>query len=126
MLSLPNTKLTFPFGEDVSVYKVLIPDDARTPHAEAGQKNTPRGSWKMFALMPEKKTPINLSLKCDPQLAVLLRERYESVMEGYHLNKKHWNTVLLTGQLTDQEIKDLILHSYNLVVGNKALTPAFD
>jgi predicted DNA-binding protein (MmcQ/YjbR family) len=108
ILNLPNTKLTFPFGEDVSVYKVDVGDD-----------------WKMFALMPEKKTPVNLSLKCDPQLAKVLRERYESVMEGYHLNKKHWNTILLTGQLTDSEVKDLILHSYNLVTGSADTTPSF-
>ena len=108
LLSLPNTKLTFPFGEDVSVYKVAVGDDE-----------------KMFALMPENKTPVNLSLKCDPQLSKVLRERYESVMEGYHLNKRHWNTLLLTGQLTDAEVRDLILHSYNLVTGNDGGAPSF-
>ena len=157
ILGLPNTKLTFPFGEDVSVYKVFIPDKTFISHADDTQETDKqsneaytstvnesepssdavdrsnsqqelgsdklqaekvRGEWKMFALMPEKKTPVNLSLKCDPQLAKVLRERYESVMEGYHLNKKHWNTLLLTGQLTDSEVKDLILHSYNLVTGN--------
>ena len=107
ILALPNTRLDYPFGEDVAVYKVPVGDEE-----------------KMFALMPEKKTPISVSLKCDPQLAVLLREKYESVMEGYHLNKKHWNTVLLTGQLTDEEIKGLIVHSYNLVIGNKDHIPA--
>jgi len=100
ILSLPNTKLDYPFGEDVAVYKVAAGDDE-----------------KMFALMTENKTPVSISLKCDPQLAVLLREKYESVMEGYHLNKKHWNTILVTGQLNEQEIQDLILHSYNLVTG---------
>ena len=124
ILGLPKTKLTFPFGEDVSVYKVFIPDKTFISHADDTQETDKlqaekvRGEWKMFALMPEKKTPVNLSLKCDPQLAKVLRERYESVMEGYHLNKKHWNTLLLTGQLTDSEVKDLILHSYNLVTGN--------
>lgn len=100
ILSLPNTRLDYPFGEDVAVYKVSTSDDE-----------------KMFALIAENKFPVSISLKCDPQLAVLLREKYESIMEGYHLNKKHWNTMLMTGQLEDQEVKDLILHSYNLVTG---------
>jgi len=108
ILGLPNTKLTYPFGEDVAVYKVAVGDDE-----------------KMFALIPDGKQPLRVSLKCDPQLAVILREKYESVMEGYHLNKKHWNTVLLTGQLNDQEVQDLIMHSYNLVSGHEAALPSF-
>ncbi len=96
ILSMPNARLDYPFGEGVAVYK-------------AGDK--------MFALIHEGKTPVNLSLKCDPQLAELLRERYESVMPGYHLNKKHWNTILLTGQLPWEEIQGLIRHSYLLVTG---------
>lgn len=96
ILSMPNAWLDYPFGEDVAVYKV---DD------------------KMFALIQEGKNPLTLSLKCDPQLAVLLREKYETVMEGYHLNKKHWNTILLTGQLPWEEVQGLIVHSYNLVSG---------
>ena len=108
ILSLPNTSLDFPFGEEVSVYKVAVGDEQ-----------------KMFALMPERADPLSVSLKCDPQLAILLIERYESVMEGYNLNKMHWNTMLMTDQLTEQEVKDLILHSYNLVTGNKADAPSF-
>lgn len=95
ILGMPNTTLGYPFGEDVAVYKV---DD------------------KMFALIQEKSHPTRLSLKCDPLLAQTLRERYESVMPGYHLNKKHWNTIVLTGQLGWEEVKDLIRHSYQLVV----------
>lgn len=106
ILSLPKSRLDYPFGEDVAVYKVSADSEE-----------------KMFALMPEKSEPVSLSLKCDPALAVVLREKYESVMEGYHLNKKHWNTVLLTGQLSDDEITGLILHSYNLVIGNKDHVP---
>ncbi len=86
--------MDYPFGEDVAVYKVKD---------------------KMFALIAEKKVPVRLSLKCDPLLAETLRRKYESVLPGYHLNKKHWNTIILSGQLNDQEVKDLILHSYNLV-----------
>lgn len=100
ILALPNTKLDYPFGEEVAVYKVAV-----------------RGEQKMFALMPENKDPVNLSLKCDPELAKTLREKYETVLEGYHLNKKHWNTLILSGQLSDQEVKDLIVHSYKLVTG---------
>jgi predicted DNA-binding protein (MmcQ/YjbR family) len=72
---------------------------------------------KMFALIAEGKDPVRLSLKCDPVLAATLREKYETVLPGYHLNKKHWNTVILTGQLPWEEIQGLIRHSYNLVAG---------
>lgn len=94
LLSIPNARLDYPFGEDVAVYK-------------AGDK--------MFALVAEKSNPVRISLKCDPLLATTLREKYESVMPGYHLNKKHWNTILLTGQLSWEEVQDLIRHSYQLV-----------
>lgn len=94
LLGMPDAKLDYPFGEGVAVYKVKD---------------------KMFALVQEGNEPVRLSLKCDPQLAETLRERYESVMPGYHLNKKHWNTILLTGQLSWPEVQDLINHSYNLV-----------
>lgn len=94
LLSMPGAKLDYPFGEETAVYKV---DD------------------KMFALVAEKSDPLRISLKCDPLLAKTLRERYESVMPGYHLNKKHWNTIVLSGQLDEQEVKDLIVHSYQLV-----------
>jgi predicted DNA-binding protein (MmcQ/YjbR family) len=102
ILALPGAFLDYPFGEEVAVYKVPV-----------------GGDDKMFALIAEKKSPVSISLKCDPQLSTVLREKYESVMPGYHLNKKHWNTLLLSGQLTDQEVKDLIHHSYNLVTGQK-------
>ncbi len=106
ILSLPGSKLDYPFGKDVAVYKV--PAD---------------GDEKMFALIAEKSDPLSISLKCDPQLAKLLREKYETVLEGYHLNKKHWNTILLTGQLPDDEVQGLILHSYNLVTKNPGSIP---
>jgi len=101
ILSMPNSLRDYPFGTDVAVYKVGA-------DAEDG---------KMFALIAEGSDPVRLSLKCDPQLAVLLREKYESVMAGYHLNKKHWNTLLLSGQLSIDEVQDLIRHSYLLVTG---------
>jgi predicted DNA-binding protein (MmcQ/YjbR family) len=94
ILSLPNAKLDYPFGKDVAVYKV---------------------GGKMFALIAEASKPVRISLKCDPLLAETLREKYETVMPGYHLNKKHWNTIVCSGQLGEQEIKDLIVHSHQLV-----------
>lgn len=94
ILSMPNTRLEYPFGEGVAVYKT---------------------GEHMFALVAEGKEPVNISLKCDPQLSTVLRERYETVMPGYHLNKKHWNTVVLTGQLPWEEVQALIRHSYDLV-----------
>ncbi len=67
------------------------------------------------ALVAEDSSPVRISLKCDPQLAELLREKYESVLPGYHLNKRHWNTVICSGQLGDDELQDLVRHSYELV-----------
>ncbi|HSX00189.1 MAG TPA: MmcQ/YjbR family DNA-binding protein [Patescibacteria group bacterium] len=96
LLSMPNAKLEYPFGEGVAVYKVAD---------------------KMFALVKEGSSPVQISLKCDPQLALHLREKYESVMPGYHLNKKHWNTILLSGQLEWDDIQGFIRHSYQLVSG---------
>ncbi len=94
LLSMPGAKLDYPFGETAAVYKA---------------------NDKMFAIVAEKSDPVRISLKCDPLLAETLREKYESVMPGYHLNKKHWNTIVLTGQLGWDEIEDLIRHSYDLV-----------
>lgn len=100
LLSFPNTWLDFPFGEGTSVYKV--------GHQETGE-------GKLFAIIADDSKPLRLSLKCDPQLAVMLREKYESVLPGYHLNKKHWNTIICSGQLSDDEVKDLARLSYRLV-----------
>jgi predicted DNA-binding protein (MmcQ/YjbR family) len=69
----------------------------------------------MFAIVAEDSKPLRVSLKCDPQLAIVLRDKYETVVPGYHLNKKHWNTIICTGQLGDEEIKDLVRLSYRLV-----------
>lgn len=98
LLKKPHAWLDYPFGEKTAVYKVGEGENA-----------------KMFALITEESDPVRISLKCDPKLAEVLRERYESVQPGYHLSKKHWNTLILTGQLTDQEVLDLIDHSYQLV-----------
>lgn len=102
ILSMPGVKLDYPFGEGVAVYKVQD---------------------KMFALIKEDKTPLNLSLQCDPQLALILREKYETVMAGHNLDKKHWNTIVLSGQLPWEEIQGFIVHSYNLATGAHDTTP---
>ena len=102
ILSMPNAWLDYPFGKDVAVYKV-------------GAKDGDKSQGKMFALVTEVKVPVQISLKCDPNLAETLREKYETVLPGYHLNKKHWNTIVLTGQLPWDEVQALIRHSYDLV-----------
>ena len=60
--------------------------------------------------------PLSVNLKCDPELAIELRERYDDVEPGYHMNKKHWNTVNFNGHISDNELKKMIDHSYELVV----------
>lgn len=84
----------YPFGPGALVFKVM---------------------GKVFALLA-KESPARLSLKCDPELADMLRQRYEAVGPGYHLNKRHWNTVTLDGRVPDGEITWMIDHSYDLVV----------
>ena len=98
LLQLPKVWLDYPFGEGTAVYKY-------------GDK--PDG--KIVAIIAEGSKPLRVSLKCDPKLALLLREKYETVLPGYHLNEKHWNTIICSGQLEDAEILDLARHSYELV-----------
>ncbi len=97
-LSLKGVTEHFPFDPHVLVFKVMD---------------------KMFALT-DVETFDSINLKCDPERAIELRERYHCVIEGYHMNKKHWNTInidgVLSGELTSKELKALILHSYELVV----------
>jgi predicted DNA-binding protein (MmcQ/YjbR family) len=85
----------FPFGPEHSVFKV---------------------AGKMFALSALDRTPLEVSVKCEPELAVQLRASYAAIRPGYHLNKRHWNTITLDGSLTDQLVRDLIEDSYDLVV----------
>lgn len=102
LLSLPDTWLDFPFGDDVYVYKYGYDND---------------GVGKMFALIASDSKPLRISLRCDPQLAGTLRQQYETVLPGHQLNKRHWNTVICSGQLSDDEVLDLARHSYQLVAG---------
>ncbi len=85
----------FPFGEDVAVYKVMN---------------------KMFALVVFKDGFININLKCLPDDALGYRDIYECVIPGYHMNKKHWNTIIINGEMKDEILIDMIDESYNLVV----------
>jgi predicted DNA-binding protein (MmcQ/YjbR family) len=84
-----------PFGPDDIVFKV---------------------QGKMFAIAALMEVPPRVNLKCDPDLALELRDRYEQVTPGYHMNKKHWNTVVLDGVIPEREVTKMIDHSYDLVV----------
>lgn len=84
-----------PFGPEVLVYRVC---------------------GKMFALLSWQDNPMSLNLKCDPGRAELLREQYPAIGPGYHMNKKHWNTLVLDGSLAPELIRSLVQHSYDLVV----------
>lgn len=105
LLQFHDVWLDYPFGEGSAVYKY-------------GAK--PEG--KIVAIVQEGSKPLRVSLKCDPQLATNLREKYETVLPGYHLNKKHWNTIICSGQLSDDEIYDLARLSYRLVSGEQVAT----
>ena len=84
-----------PFGPEALVFKVL---------------------GKIFAIVAWEKSPLSVSLKCEPDHAMALRTMFPAVKPGYHLNKEHWNTVTLDGSLPDQEIVEMINHSYKQVV----------
>ncbi|MEY2482847.1 MAG: hypothetical protein QOK24_1375 [Verrucomicrobiota bacterium] len=96
-LSKPAATEGTPFGPNNIVFKV---------------------GGKMFALLALDEVPPAVNLKCDPDLALELRDRYEQVQPGYHMNKKHWNTVVLDGVIPEKEISGMIDHSYALVVAS--------
>jgi predicted DNA-binding protein (MmcQ/YjbR family) len=95
-LKFPNTEETFPFGPETSVFKV-------GPAA------------KMFALAPLKRKPLQVSVKCEPELGEQLRGTYDEIEPGYHLNKRHWLTVTCGGAATDELVRELVAGSYELV-----------
>jgi len=90
---------SFPFDETTLVFKV---------------------AGKMFALMSLEAPDFRVNLKCDPEKAITLRETYSSIIPGFHMNKKHWNTVIVEGSISQELFKELTDHSYDLVV--KSLT----
>lgn len=94
-LSKPGATEGTPFGPDVLVFKV---------------------GGKMFALAALDEVPTTVNLKCDPDLALDLRDRYEQVRPGYHMNKKHWNTVEIEGGIPVGELRRMIDHSFELVM----------
>jgi predicted DNA-binding protein (MmcQ/YjbR family) len=95
--ALPGSVEDAPFGDEVAVFKV---------------------GGKMFALVMLVGEPGSVNLKCDPDWALELRARHDAVRPGYHMNKRHWNTVDLDGTVDDEDLREMIDHSYDLVVGS--------
>lgn len=98
-LTLPDVTEGFPFGEHALVFKVAN---------------------KIFLLALLDTTPLQINVKCEPENAILLRERYECILPGYHMNKKHWNTIIINGILTADQLKQQVVNSYNLVAKTKS------
>lgn len=94
-LKKKGSEETYPFDETTLVFKVMN---------------------KMFALTDLESIPLWINLKCDPEKAMELRERYESVQPGYHMNKKYWNTIIMDNTIPDREVYSWIDDSYNLIV----------
>jgi predicted DNA-binding protein (MmcQ/YjbR family) len=96
-LALPGAEETYPFSPDTSVFKV---------------------GGKIFAITPLGRKPLRVSLKCDPALAEGLRAAHAEITPGYHLNKRHWNTVYLDGEVPDEMTLQMLEDSYDLVVAS--------
>ncbi len=97
-LSLKNVSEGFPFGNDTLVFKV---------------------NNKIFLLASLSSEVLQFNVKCDPEYAVELREQYSCILPGYHMNKKHWNTIIVDGRLSAKQLKQFINDSYNLVARRK-------
>ena len=95
LLDKPGTRMELPFGPDTLVYKVV---------------------GKIYAISAWQDDPLRISLKCDPEQAILLRRKYPAVLPGYHLSKTHWNTIVINGSIPDEEIIQMVDESYRLVV----------
>ncbi|MEJ2484193.1 MAG: MmcQ/YjbR family DNA-binding protein [Anaerolineales bacterium] len=94
-LAKPGSSAGYPFGEGTLVFKVLD---------------------RMYALCSEDERPLRINLKCDPDDALALRAQYSAIIPGYHMNKKHWNSLIMDGSLQDSLVFELIDHSYQLVI----------
>lgn len=88
---------SFPFDNETLVFKVMN---------------------KMFALTGINSNPVSVNLKCDPEKAIALREEFSCVLPGYHMNKQHWNTVIIDGSVSDKQVMEWIDDSYNLIVAS--------
>lgn len=97
-LSLKDVSEGFPFGNDTLVFKV---------------------NNKIFLLTSLSSEVLQFNVKCDPEYAVELREQYSCILPGYHMNKKHWNTIIADGHLSAKQLKEFIKDSYNLVAKTK-------
>jgi predicted DNA-binding protein (MmcQ/YjbR family) len=97
-LSKPGAEETLPFGPDTLVYKV---------------------NGKIFLLTGLDEEQLSFNVKCDPDKAIELREEFPCVLPGYHMNKKHWNTILVDGSVSSKQLKEWIDHSYELVTVKK-------
>jgi len=97
-LSKPGVEETLPFGPDTLVFKV---------------------NGKVFLLVGLDEDPLSFNVKCDPDKAVELREEYACVLPGYHMNKKHWNTIVADGSVSSRQLKEWIDWSYDLVLQKK-------
>lgn len=96
--SLDGVEASFPFGEDTLVYKIAN---------------------KIFLLISLGSSPLSFNVKCDPERAIALREEFACVQPGYHMNKKHWNTVIVDNTISNSTLKQFIDHSYELVAPKK-------
>ncbi len=96
-LSKPGVEETLPFGPDTLVYKV---------------------GGKAFLLTGLNIEQLRFNVKCDPDMALELREEYSCVLPGYHMNKKHWNTIVVDGSVPSKKLKEWIDHSYQLVINS--------
>lgn len=94
-LNLKGVEEGFPFGEDTLVFKVM---------------------GKMFCLAGLENNPVQFNVKCDPEKAIELREEFSGVRPGYHMSKKHWNTIAFDGSITDEQARQWVLDSYQLIV----------
>lgn len=98
VIGLGEVEDSQPFGPDNLVYKV---------------------KGKIFIIISADEIPLRFNVKCKPELALELREQFSCVLPGYHMNKKHWNTIVVDGQLSTNQLKKIIQHSYNLVIEKK-------
>lgn len=105
LLSKPEAIEDYPFGPEVAVYKVKAKMFATLAYTQ-------------IEIEGKKRKQARMNLKCDPDQALMLREIFTAVLPGYHMNKKHWNTICLDASIPNAELKSMIDHSYSLVINS--------